>query len=515
MLPVEDRFQHLFRGYGLAYGRFNAAPPSAGGAKVKGRAETVRAPLGPAQYAAHLSGAAGLGVIMLDERDQCAFVAIDYDHRTVDHAVLARQLAELPVVVCRSKSGGAHLYVFFAAPADAAIALLWLEELRAWLGLPSGTELFPKQTQRADANDIGSWINLPYMGGDASTRYAVHPEEGALSLAAFLDYAESMRVADQSALPTLPQRGTLFADGPPCLQAYEAQGGFPEGMRNEGMKAVATYAKRRYGAQWEEELVRANPVMGNLPLAEISHLAKSYGRKDYTYACGKAPLVTHCARKVCVRRKFGVRGSGSGEEEAELMAELDGLVCVQSEPDASGLVDAESTMWYLNVNGHRVRLSTEELQNPAAFNRACLAQIRLQPLALGAKAWRTKVNELASAAEVQTIPYAATPDGITWAHVGEYLANSATCTEKRQVLMGGVYVEQGEAHFVLHRLMEFLHARRVPFGRAERLRIILLRHGARLYHEPLNGAAAVPLWAVPHVPGAPADAPAAAVGVAF
>lgn len=502
MTPQEERFRALFAGYSQAYGLFQVKGAAQGG-KVKGRAETVRAALGAEQYRAHLAGDAGLGVIMLNDDEQCSFAAIDYDNRAVDHQALAVRLKELPVVLCRSKSGGAHLYVFFAAPADPPVVLLWLEELRSWLGFPANTEIFPKQSARADSNDIGSWINLPYFGAGSSTRYAVHPTHGALTFEDFLAYAEQQRLPDQTALPVLSPRTTLFEDGPPCLQAWEALGGFPDGMRNEGMKAVATYMKRRYPGAWEQPLVEANPAMGNLPLGEISHLAKTYARKDYTYACGKPPLASHCARKVCLKRKYGISRMGGGErggEEEELLAELDGLVCVQGEADTTGVVDPESTVWYLNVNGQRVRLTTEELQSVTLFNKACLAQIRVQPVALGPKAWRVKVNELAGVAELQTIPYAATLDGIIWAHIEEYLRNAATCTEKRQVSMGGVYLEDGEAHFVLHRLMEFLHARRVPFGKAERLRIVLLRHGGRLYREALvaGSTSETPLWAVPH-----------------
>ena len=94
-----------------------------------------------------------------------------------------------PLVVCRSKSGGAHCFAFFFEPIPAGLVIDKLVAIAASLGHP-GVEIFPKQRERASPNEVGSWINLPYYGGEYTTRFALWRGE-ALDLDEFLDLAES------------------------------------------------------------------------------------------------------------------------------------------------------------------------------------------------------------------------------------------------------------------------------------------------------------------------------------
>jgi len=158
------RFMQRFEGSSRAYGQYIASPAKADG-KVKGDARTVRGSPDIGHYARHLyASGPGLGVIPIREDGSCVFGAIDFDDRTVDHLALARRVREvdLPLVVCRSKSGGAHLY-YFSAPIRASEMRLRLDKFRARLGMPENTEIFPKQDD-LEGKGIGNWINLPYFG---------------------------------------------------------------------------------------------------------------------------------------------------------------------------------------------------------------------------------------------------------------------------------------------------------------------------------------------------------------
>jgi hypothetical protein len=104
---------------------------------------------------------------------------------------------EMPLSVCRSRSGGAHLYLFMNEPRPAAEVIAALKHWAEVLGYP-GAEIFPKQ-DRAGYRDesgkayLGNFINLPYFAGERTVRYAFgpikgeHERIGAIELEEFLD----------------------------------------------------------------------------------------------------------------------------------------------------------------------------------------------------------------------------------------------------------------------------------------------------------------------------------------
>eukprot|EP00729_Bicosta_minor_P004505 gene4505-11545_t len=83
---------------------------------------------------------------------------------------------EVPAVVGRTKSGGAHVWVFLTEPVEAADMQRRMTELAAALGY-SGSEIFPKQTTiLLDRGDTGNFLNMPYHSSKNSTRYAFDDE---------------------------------------------------------------------------------------------------------------------------------------------------------------------------------------------------------------------------------------------------------------------------------------------------------------------------------------------------
>lgn len=191
---VVSRFAALFAGYSKAYGTFLIRGNAPDG-KAIGKAQTLRGQPTDKIYQLHLEGdGGGLGVIMLREDNTVFFGAIDYDNKTMDHLKAEAKIRELglPLVLCRSKSGGGHFYCFTAEPVPAAVMRARLEEWTAMLGMSDTTEAFPKQAERYNENDIGNWINLPYFNADATNRFAFR-DGREIGLLGFLDYAESQR----------------------------------------------------------------------------------------------------------------------------------------------------------------------------------------------------------------------------------------------------------------------------------------------------------------------------------
>ena len=213
-----NRFMDLFQGYEFAHGQYRVQKKEADG-KMSGRAVTVSEPATIENYRAHLNGGDYiLGIIMLHQDNSCNFGVIDIDIRgdvKLNESLesLEDKIRDTPLVLCRSKSGGAHLYLF-ANPAIAAVDMVSkLNEFAAQLGY-GGSEIFPKQTSRANDLDRGNWINLCYWDGDDTERYAIHKGKK-LSLSQFVTLAEKKRTNYEELQGIAPKLLDHFSDGPP------------------------------------------------------------------------------------------------------------------------------------------------------------------------------------------------------------------------------------------------------------------------------------------------------------
>lgn len=382
-METAERFARLFRGFKTRFGKFRIDGQSEKG-KLTGKADTVNQPVSLSDYAKHLAKVEGVGIIPLTEDNKVYFAAIDIDVYPISHSEIAKRLEELPVIVTRSKSGGAHVWLFCEMGAPAQLARDVLKHWAAELGY-GGCEIFPKQSERAGPTDVGNWINLPYFG---DTRVAVSPvkrgdsiEIEDLPLEVFLSIAEqcAQHVTEDwlqnVAMEVRAQRdGTQstedWEDGPPCLQrllvgnpkAKKEELRLPqitEGGRNTTFFNAAVYLFRKYG---NVEIVREKLVAINLGLnlgltiTEIEVLVKQ-GAKDYGYQCQSPPLCNFCARSVCAKRRHGV-----GSKPKDLAVEISGMTIIETDP----------TTYAFNVDGKRVRMEGDSLLNQHRLRRLLL-----------------------------------------------------------------------------------------------------------------------------------------------
>lgn len=422
-----ERFAALFTGYQKFYGTYEVKGVEEGG-KVKGRAKTIQAPPTVELYAKHLEGIAGLGIIMLREDDTVCFGAIDYDVRTMDHikaeAMLRAQ--KLPLLLCRSKSGGGHFYCFTTEPVPAEQMRERLEEWKALLGMSAKTEVFPKQSSRFSEDDIGSWINLPYFDADNTVRYAILDGK-AVGLAQFLDAAEACRVSPETiATPTIAANAeSLFVEGPPCLVMLEKMGGFPEGTRNDGMTAVAVYLKKRFPDDWKQRIDEYNQVMAKLPSSEIQNIVKTHTRKDYPYRCSTAPINAYCQRRRCRAQPFGV-----GEVALDVgTLEITGITKYVSP-------DKEDAQWAMDINGKRVMMSTADLYSKERFNHITLNAINRIAIHGSPAKWHQHIDKMLTEADVVELPAEASTTGNLWTWIDRFCLDQVSAQD----------IEIGRAH---------------------------------------------------------------------
>lgn len=322
---------------------------------------------------------------MLLESNTVWFAAADVDNYRLDLPELERRVKQLnlPLVLCRTKSGGAHLYLFFQQPVEAELVRTKLSEWVSALNLSNQTEIFPKQSVRANRSDVGSWINLPYQNANGPTmRYAIH-NGVALELEQFLDLAEATRITRPQLehiqiTPISDDNKDPLFEAPPCLVTIFQQGGFAEGTRNDGMLAVGVYLKKRYEDNWEQYFQQYNVLFCKPPLGsdELGELASSLRKKDYFYRCKLPPIHSVCQQRACVKRLYGV-GGGDGEQPLQVEA-----LAVNGLTQYSYPGETEESLWALEMCNTRLMVTTETLLNPGYIVNKLVETGRVLPAGL-------------------------------------------------------------------------------------------------------------------------------------
>ncbi len=232
---LANQFFNRFAGLDRGHGKSTVGVGQSPGGKTEANCETIRS--GPTKllWEKHLEGEIGLGIFPLRDDATCSWGAIDIDvYDGLDHSALERKIAllGLPLLVCRSKSGGAHCYLFMSEPVDATLIQAKLTEWAAALG-HSGVEVFPKQTKLASKKEFGNWLNMPYQDGNRSVRYGIGEDGKRITPAAFLDLADARAISGA-------ELENIASPKKPNSQVKEAASGpIPEGKRHATLVSKA------------------------------------------------------------------------------------------------------------------------------------------------------------------------------------------------------------------------------------------------------------------------------------
>lgn len=428
------RLMNLFAGLERAHGVYELPSGKGDGTtKVEGRGKTIKEPVTPAMWTAHVAGVQGLGIVPIRDNGTCLFGAIDIDRYEPDLlSKIERQCAELnlPLLPTRTKSGGVHLYLFGSEPLAASLLKIRLEEWSIALGF-AGVEIFPKQSQ-ISPEDVGNWINMPYFGIDTGSteRYGIFKGQ-LLTLSQYVERAEALRItSSQLHLLQISGDDGSFLNGPPCLQSL-ARIGFPMGARNNGLFAVAVYLKKRYPDDWKNQLGSYNQryMRPPLPEGEVKMIIKGASRKKYSYACDEFPIKKYCNRALCITREFGVGG------------ELEDWG-IHIDPDVQR-IDTDPPCWWLKINGTRIRFYAEDLTNQHKFQVICCNSLSFWPGLLPAGRWRTEMNKIMASA----VPVEAPADASAGGELADYLERFCTvfpqAETREEILTGKPFTEEG------------------------------------------------------------------------
>ena len=435
-MKTNEKFRLIFNGLEIAYGQYIPGKNSENG-KLGGQAFTKREPLTLSLFTNHLEGKEpSLGVIPIKKDSTCCWGCIDIDSYNLKHLDLVKRIQQenFPLITCRSKSGGAHLFLFIDGYIKAEIMINKLREIASYLG-HSDCEIFPKQsTINVSRGDTGNFLNLPYFGGDATTRYAFDEEGKAVKLEHFLKMVDSYKIKPEDINNIkIQQKNNVFStDGPPCLEHLVTQG-FPEGTRNNGLFNVGVYYRKKEGENWETKVEEFNYKYMKPPLtsSEVQKVIKSINQKDYNYSCKKEPICSHCNSSLCRTKKYGI-----GNEYTPEITSLRKL-------------DSEPPLWFVDVADKTVECESDELHEQKKFQRRCMDVLNMLPPRVSDRDWTVQINVLLQNVEIIEAPKEAGLTGQMEDLLHDFCTRRGTADNKEEILMGKPWRNETRIYFRL------------------------------------------------------------------
>jgi len=273
-------------------------------------------------YKQHLDGTISIGIQPCTKEGKASFGCIDVDAKNYKDFNIPLLLSyiekyKLPLVPCRSKSGGLHIYLFLKEAIDAQTMRDSLASLLLPLELPRTTEIYPKQIELEpdeNGNLSGNFINLPYQNEKETTRHALDKNNQPLSLEQFIKIAIESQLNPEglNQLVTRCEEEVLkggdpeFADGPCCLQRL-SKTKIGDG-RDRFMFNYMVFAKKKYKDQWPDKVNEANKYFADpWPLKKINDKIKAWSKDTAGHTCTDEILEPKCVKHVCVKRKFGIK----------------------------------------------------------------------------------------------------------------------------------------------------------------------------------------------------------------
>ena len=264
MQTEAELFEKLFRGGNHCHGLYDKKYPNDYITKPY-MAEVTH-------YQDHLEGKKSIGIVPITEFGFAKFGVLDIDDhkkkgikKDFDYNKLLQKIKflKLPLTVFKSKSGGAHCYMFLDKFYKAIDVRHIMKKFEYALGYERGyLEIFPKQDQ-LKKNEQGSFINLPYHNGNSRVLLDFAGNE--LNTSDGLLYA-SKRVTNES-------NWSKFK----LLDHGKSSG------RNDRTFAATAFLKKHYD-DYEDQVIEYNKLFNDPPIEDkelFQTVIKSNDKKDY------------------------------------------------------------------------------------------------------------------------------------------------------------------------------------------------------------------------------------------
>ena len=442
------KFKKIFEGSYNAYGQTRKTEEYDERGKHKTKSVIVKQSVTDQMWSDHLLGTdPALGIIPINEDSKCKWACIDIDVYNLNHKELIDKikLNKLPLVVFRSKSGGAHVFLFTEEFVPAALFRNKLKDIAALLGY-ARSEIFPKQNHlNKERGDVGSFLNLPYHKAHQTLRYAFNYDGNAMTIEEFFNYYDQIVLTEEDLVELKikedkPEDTDLLKGAPPCLKML-AQEGIPNGQRNNAMYNFGVYVKKRFPDNWDTKIFNYNDKYCQPPLdkKEIDILIKSISEKAYQYKCKDEPIASFCNSKKCIKQEFGVGDDFSpGLEIKEIQK-----------------YTSNPPIYYVTVGEGIVEVGGADLHEPDKFSLKCLEQINQSMLPVAKLIWRKQINKLLQESIPIEAPEVLKTDNQLKELLIEFISR-ANGKKKEDIKRGIPFTENGISYFKFKSFWNFL-----------------------------------------------------------
>jgi hypothetical protein len=326
-----DKFINIFEGLSSAYGQFRKDNNRLA-VKVEGKSFIVKEPVTKELWQNHLNGTGpNLGIFPLTREGTCKWGAIDIDVNNFDYEDLLNRIRKkkLPLIMFRSKSGRAHVYMFMKDFTPAQEVQLVMKKFAAKLGLANMLDrVYPMQTSLGK-NDFGSWLNMPYYNQEETSTCAYKDNFDGATIEEFFEMYDKYVQTDLSQHLVeevkqnikKPKEKTLEDFLLPCTKNCLKLNNnkIPDENRNDyllhmytwSMRAVEKGVKKipEYSKMDAETLLKyfnqeymARPVEEK----EIQNTVFKSKDKEYKYLCKKPTITKYCDSSACTRHVCGI-----------------------------------------------------------------------------------------------------------------------------------------------------------------------------------------------------------------
>jgi len=279
-----------------------------------------------------------LGIFPLTDDGTCKWGAIDIDVDNLDYEELLKKIRELklPLIMFRSKSGRAHVYLFMKNFTSAEEVRLVMKKFASKLGLADKLDrIYPMQTELGE-KETGSWLNLPYFNHEEGSRYAYKDDFDAATIEEFFEIhkqyvQESLDdyLLEEIKLPTKKVKYTSLEELLlPCQKnASKANNNkIPTDIgRNDFLLHSFVWAKR---AQTHTKKIEEYKHLD--PKGLLKHFNKNYFKeplpedemektifksedKEYKYLCARPKIKKYCDASACTRHICGITPQQASE----------------------------------------------------------------------------------------------------------------------------------------------------------------------------------------------------------
>ena len=183
---------------------------------------------------------------------------------------------------------------------------------------------------------------------------------------------------------------------------------------------------------------------------------------------------------------------------------LSGLTVVESEPP----------VWFVDVDGSRLELSTKQLQIQQEFQRAAMEQMYKMPARMKESDWRDLVDGLLENATRIEVPDELTHKGLFVELVENFCTSRLQAHSPEELVVGKPWTEDSYTYFKLSALQDFLKRHNFTYYTRGQLteRLKEMNDGGRAMHQyhyrdDRGERRNVRVWGIPEVTKGDVDLP--------